>query len=341
MEDHSKNRPLVSVIIVNYNGCEYLGPCLQSVTEQSYSPVQIILVDNASTDDSVPYVRATFPDVQIIENAVNRGFAGGNNAGWAVAQGEYVALLNNDAVADPRWLETLVEALRARNLPLVCSLVITKGVPDEYYQCNGTLNFIGYNIMSVFSDRSMIFYASGAAMLLRRDAVDILFPEDYFLYHEDVYLSWKLRLRGENLAMVQSSIVRHRGSATTARQPSARVTFYQERNRLLTCLLFFEIWTLLRLIPYFVTDAVVKTALSLTGQGKSFVGILRAYFWILAHPLRVWTMRREAQEGRRVPDRTILSLMSARLANGTSAFVRVLNALSRGYATLVGLQHHG
>lgn len=336
----SSVNPLVSVIIVNYNGRELLGASLQSVLRQTYRPIEVIVVDNASSDGSAALVRGQFPDVLLVESPVNRGFAGGNNLGWSRSGGELVAFLNNDAVADPRWLETLVGTLQRENLTLACSLVLTEGVPAEYYARNGTLNFIGYNVMEVFTDLSMVFYASAAALLVRRDAVEAPFPEEYFLYQEDVYLSWLVRLKRGRIAMVQKSVVRHRGSASTRRQPSSLVTFYQERNRVLNCLIFFAPGTLLRLMPYLLLDAVFKTALSLVSRRKSLRGILGSYLWILSHPRHILTLRAGVQRQRMVSDGEVLSLLSDRVVNGSSLPARLLNGLSRGYATLVGLQHY-
>lgn len=102
--------PLVSVIIVNWNGKEQIGDCLRSLRAQTFSNFEGILVDNGSADGSVEYVQENFLGwVQILANAKNEGFSGGNNRGIRVASGKYIVLLNNDAQADPCWLEELVK----------------------------------------------------------------------------------------------------------------------------------------------------------------------------------------------------------------------------------------
>src|SRR3972149_5022503 len=102
--------PLVSVIVVNWNGKEYLGECLRSLRAQTFSDFEVVLVDNGSTDGSVEYVQGNFAGgVRILENAQNEGFSGGNNRGIREASGKYIVLLNNDAQADDRWLEALVK----------------------------------------------------------------------------------------------------------------------------------------------------------------------------------------------------------------------------------------
>src|SRR4051794_38950124 len=104
--------PFVSVIVVNYNGRRILGNCLQSLADQSYPRhnFEVIVVDNASSDGSETWIRTEFPWVRVVQTGTNLGFAGGNNAGFALARGAWIALLNNDAVADRYWLQNSVVA---------------------------------------------------------------------------------------------------------------------------------------------------------------------------------------------------------------------------------------
>src|SRR5262245_56400983 len=101
----------VSVIIVNWNGRRFLHDCLASLSVQSYTPDEIIVVDNGSTDDSVFFVKDRFPRVRVIEVGKNAGFTGGNTAGLEVARGEFVALLNNDTRVEKNWLENLIRPM--------------------------------------------------------------------------------------------------------------------------------------------------------------------------------------------------------------------------------------
>lgn len=330
----------VSVVIVNYNGERLLSPCLTSVFSQSFRPMEVIVVDNGSTDGSVDLVQKNYPEVRLLRSPTNVGFAGGNNLGVATARGKYVALLNNDTVVDPSWLCTLVHAVESRGAPLVASKVFTEGVPDPFYRMNGTLNYLGYNIMGAFPDLSMIFYGSGASLLFDRERIGRPFLDEYFLYQEDVYLSWKLRLLGMNIEMVQDSIVHHKGSVTTRGHSSRMVTFYQERNRLLNALFFYEGRMLLLLLPYFVADLVSKFVVSILSPRKSFSGVLRAYAWIPGHCVWIAKERSRIQSSRTVPDRSIMKMMSYKVIEAESPIGNFVNALSRGYARLVGLSFH-
>src|SRR5258708_808706 len=107
------NRPKVSVVVVNFNGVDFLSRCLFSLRTQTYPLYEIIVVDNASKDESVSFIRSNYPQVKILESQENLGFAMGCNLGTRYATGDLVAFLNNDAVATPEWLGRLVTEFRA------------------------------------------------------------------------------------------------------------------------------------------------------------------------------------------------------------------------------------
>ncbi len=337
---NASSPPLVSVVIVHFNGAELLEACLRSVEAQPYRPVEIIVVDNGSTDGSTGRVRERHPGVRLLEQKYNSGFAEGNNIGVRAAEGEYVVILNNDTEVTPSWIPGLLGALHAPGVTVATSRVVTDGVPDAYYAMNGSINALGYNIMRVFADLSTVFFAGGASLMFRRSEIPQPFPPEYFLYQEDVYLSWRVRLRGGSVKMAQESLVYHRGSATTRSQRSALVTFYQERNRLLNALALYETATLLRLFPLFLVDAGAKFLLSVIAGRKSPLGIIKAYAWCLGHPGWVARFRRIHQRERTVPDAGILCWMSSRLLEGNGRMAGIMNALARAYARVTGLHFY-
>jgi len=339
-KEQARPAALVSVIIVNFNGAAVIAQCLRSVYDQPYRPMEVIVVDNASSDGSAAMVADAYPDVRLLINSSNLGFATGNNQGVKAAKGEYVVLLNNDTVVGRQWLMPLVDMLDRPGVAAVTSRVVTENVPAALYERNGTINYLGYNIMREFSDLSEVFFAGGASLMFRREDVGIPFLDEYFLYHEDVFLSWKLRLLGKKVAMAQESVVHHRGSVSTRRQPPRVVTFFQERNRLLNALLFYETRTLLLLLPYVLADGVAKVVLALVSGRKSLVGILRGYGWMLRHAGWIRHTRTALQNSRRVADHEVMKMMSCRVADSHSGPANALNRISRGYARIVGLAFH-
>ena len=174
--------PLVSVVIVNWNGKHLLGECLDSLLAQSVDGVEIILVDNGSQDDSVEYVRENYRRVRVVCLPNNIGFAGGNNAGIRIATGKYIALLNNDTKADSEWLGNLLAEAETSpiNIGMWASKILSfsnpilidnVGIllyPDGLGRGKGRLE----NDSGQFDQKAEALFPSGCAGLYRRDMLD-------------------------------------------------------------------------------------------------------------------------------------------------------------------------
>lgn len=330
-------RPLVSVVIVSENGRDHLESCLGSVFEQEYKLVDVIVVDNGSTDDSAGFVQDRFPVVTLLRNKDREGFGRAANTGVASARGEYVALLDIHMEVDRRWLSSLIEAMRSVPAALLASRIIRGSEGAEHPSRNETLNFTGHRITGAFEDPSTIFYAPAAALFFPRTLIGSPFPEDDVRHREDVYLSWRLRLAGHAVRLVPESVVRDRSGIVAAGQSSRQMTMSHERNRLLNALLFFEQRTLVKLLPYFLIDSVLLSVRAVFRKGDSFGGTLNAYFWLASHRRWIAERRNGVQGGRRVTDAKILPLLSHKITNGRSAGARFVNTISRLYVRLVRL----
>ena len=222
-----------SIIVVNWNGKRYLEECLAALLAQTYSPCEIILVDNGSSDGSVEFVAERFPQVRIIENGENLGFAAGNNVAIRAARGDYIVTLNNDTRAEPDWLEELVKVVETDPRIGMCASKML------FYHHPGVLNSTGIslNIAGIAWDRRggepddgpstssghrlerepvEIFGPCAGAALYRREMLDEvgLFDEDFFAYHEDVDFAWRARSRGWRCMYSPLAVVYHVHSAT-------------------------------------------------------------------------------------------------------------------------------
>ena len=232
--------PVISVIVLNYNGLRWLGPCLDALAAQvDAPPFEIILVDNASQDGSAAWVAERYRDVRLIESSVNLGFAAGNNAGARVARGELLAFLNNDTAAAPDWLAGLHRAVKDHpEFDLVTSRIVFMDRPavvdsagDGYLRAGGAFK-IGYGQPADRHSMSReVFGACGAAFLIRRQAFEALggFDERLFMVYEDVDLSYRARLRGHRTWLAADAVVRHAGSGSLGRL-SEKAVFYGQRN---------------------------------------------------------------------------------------------------------------
>jgi len=235
----TRDRPDVSVIIVNYNGKRWLEPCLAALGAQDIGPVEIIVVDNASSDGSVDFVRERFPAVRVEACDRNLGFAAGNNAGARLARGGYLAFLNNDTIPASGWLSALKRALEAdKSIAFATSQIVFLDDPsivdsagDGYLRAGGAFKRFHGEPATRAQQPSEVFSACGAACATRRELFEELggFDEDFFMVYEDVDLSFRARLAGYRCVYVPEAVVRHAGSATLGRVSPAAV-FFGQRN---------------------------------------------------------------------------------------------------------------
>jgi GT2 family glycosyltransferase len=278
--------PNVSVILVNYNGLRHLDSCLSSLRDLDYpqDKLEIVLVDNASSDNSVDFVRDRFPEVKIVVNATNTGFALGNNIGVKEAGGEYVALLNNDMKADKSWLRALVEAV-AGSPTVVCAgskILDWDGKAIDF--AGSQLNFYGHGFQVGFSSPDIAAYdkpgpipfACGGAMLVRRDVfLDVGgFDEDYFAFFEDVDLGWRLWLLGYEVVFTPASVTYHRHHGTAASVADEKKQVLYERNALYTLIKNYDDANLARVLPAALLLAIKRATiyLGLGDAGKYRIG---------------------------------------------------------------------
>jgi len=221
------NDPAVSIIIVNWNGRQHLARCLPSLLAQSYRDFEIILVDNASTDGSAAFVREHYPQVRLLENDQNLGFAAPNNQGIRAARGPCIVTLNNDTELPPDWLQALVEAAQAHpEVGAFASLVLFDDRRTLIDSAGLSVTLAGMGCQNRMGEDARrvtgpeeVFGACAAAALYRRALLDDvgLFDEDYFAYYEDVDLAWRARLLGWRALLVPGARAYHVHSATGGR----------------------------------------------------------------------------------------------------------------------------
>jgi GT2 family glycosyltransferase len=231
--------PDISLIIVTWNGRQYLEECLGAIDAQRDVRTETILVDNASTDGTVDFVRVRFPSVRIVELPENRGFAAGNNAGAREARAPLLAFLNNDTIADGGWLRALVNGLDPpAGFALATSRIVYMHDPDVIdsagdgvFRWGGAFKRHHGEPAAAAMQSQEVFGVCGGAFLVTRAVFEELggFDEDFFASHEDVDLSYRARLRGYRCRYVADATVRHHGSATLGKV-SPFAVFHGQRN---------------------------------------------------------------------------------------------------------------
>ena len=315
-------RPIdaVSVVICNYNGHRYLGECLDSVLAVEGPVDEILVVDNASEDDSVALLRERYPQVEVIELATNGGPSVARNAGMRAARNPWVLALDNDASLLPDALNKLIAALEAhpeavaaqtRNVFAVePSRVHYDGAEFHYLGLFSLRNF--YRPLAEAEGRGVVPSSGLIAIciLLDRDTVLSVggYDEDFFILFEDFDLALRLRIAGHGLLSVENALCLHRGgtpgiSFRGGSYPKVRA-FYHSRNRWLLVAKNYRWRTLLVSLPgILVYEAVWSVFVLLKGHlGAHVKG--KGSFLLALPALR--GKRRAIQRLRRVPDRDLL-----------------------------------
>jgi GT2 family glycosyltransferase len=232
--------PEISVLLVNWNGRNMLADCLGALRRQTFRDFETILVDNGSTDDSPAYIQTEFPEVRLIALRENGGFTGGNIAAYEHAQGQLIVLLNNDTEADPHWLEEIHKAsLLFPNAGTFASKMMYFNDRGRIENCGFSLGVAGTTVDlgrdeldgPKWTETRAIFGGCGGAVAYRRSMLDDIgfLDPDFFIYYEDVDLSFRAQLRGYGCIYVPNAIVFHRYSSTMGKRP-ARQIFYAQRN---------------------------------------------------------------------------------------------------------------
>ena len=207
MADALTRYPLVSIIIPNWNGAKHLPTCLGSLRHQTHPNMEVILVDNASSDGSVTLVQRDYPEVVLVQLTENLGLTGGINRGVQVARGEIIAPLNNDTEVAPGWAEALVTALLGYpEAGMAASKMLLFDRRDTLHSAGDAYRVDGIPVNrgvwqkdeGQFDDDVYIWGGCGGAVAYRRTMLDDigLLDEDLFMYCEDVDLNWRAQLAG-------------------------------------------------------------------------------------------------------------------------------------------------
>ena len=264
--------------MVNWNRKALLRACLDSLTRQSGVPFEIIVVDNGSTDGSADLAASEF-GARVLRNSENRGFCAANNQGIAAARGQFIALLNNDAEAEPGWLAALHSACnRAPDIGMAASKVLVWEDPGRIDKAGHLIFPDGQNRgrgtgaldQGQFDREEEVLWPDGSAAMYRKQMLDQIggFDEDFFAYGDDAELGLRARIAGWRCLYSPAAVVRHHRGSTLGKDSTRRLSLI-ERNRILLALKLFP-WTLLLLNPfYFALRLAAGIAAAGRGSGDT------------------------------------------------------------------------
>lgn len=298
----------VAIIILNWNGKTYLEKFLPFVLATTYKNFRVVLADNASSDDSIQFVKEKFPAVEIIINAKNDGFAGGYNWACGIIKSDYYVLLNSDVEVEPGWLQPIIELMEENENIAACQPKILQYAARYTFEyagaCGGWIDQFGYPFARgrVFHDcetdkgqyenAQKCFWATGAAMVIKAKAYHEAggLDESFFAHQEEIDLCWTLQELGYEVWVQPKSIVYHVGGGTL---PKASVykTYLNFRNNLTMLYKHLSVGNLLWVMPIrFALDAVAAYRELFKGNGSQFLAIAKAHFtffkWVFTKKLR-------------------------------------------------------
>ncbi len=270
---------MISAVVVTWNRAALLKNCLQSLRGQQGVEMEILVVDNGSTDGSVEMVAREFPEVRLIRNRTNRGFCAANNQGIAAARGEYIALLNNDAEASPGWAAALREACRHdASVGMVASKILVYEDPTRIDKAGHLIYPDGQNRgrgtgaidHGQFDTLEPVLWPDGCAALYSAAMLREIggFDEDLFAYGDDAELGLRARIAGWNCLYAPGAVVRHHRGSTLGLRSMRRLHLI-ERNRVLLAAKLFPV-SLLLLNPFYYLGRLIAGAqASFSGSGEA------------------------------------------------------------------------
>ncbi len=287
--------PRVSILIVSWNALPLLKKCLPSVAATQYPNFEIVLADNASSDETVKWVKAQFPKIKIVQHPENWAFCKGNNEAIPHTTGEIIVLLNNDVEVPPHWLTPLVKRMMSQpTIAAVQPKILQFDQHDRFEYAGASGGFIDrfgfpfargrlFNTLEQdhgqYDDPSTIFWASGAALMLRRSALEQvgLLDERFWMHMEEIDLCWRLWHHGWQVWVEPASAVFHIGGGSLP-SDNPRKTYFNYRNNLL--LLYKNLppsaWRLLFPLRAVIDGIALLRALGM-GKPKQALAIVQAY----------------------------------------------------------------
>jgi GT2 family glycosyltransferase len=290
-----------AVVILNWNGREFLKKFLPSVLQHTPADVRIIVADNDSHDDSVEMLKAEFPTVEIIQNNVNGGFAKGYNDALAQIECGYFILLNSDIEVTERWVEPVIELMEQDESIAACQPLIRSYYSPELFEyagaAGGFIDMFGYPFCrgrlfqsieqdhGQYNDTREVFWATGACLFVRADLFKNNggFDEDFFAHMEEIDFCWRMKHMGYKIMVCPESKVFHVGGGTLPKKSSYK-TYLNMRNNIT---LLYKNLPAKRLVPVFVSrlllDGVAAFKFLIDGGFSDFKAVIKAHLSFYRH----------------------------------------------------------
>lgn len=309
---------LVSVIIVTLNNLDWLKKCLKALKEQNYKNIEIFVVDNGSSDNTVNYLKKYMPEINCIESGGNIGFGRASNLALKKAKGEYVLIYNDDAICETDFIKKLV--LRIKNDPSIGAIQGTLLFADRrniiesagaYLTPTGILiKDFGGEFNEKLALEKEVFNAN--LPLIRMSVLNKVgfFDDDYFLYFEEADLCWRIWLSGNKILYYPHAKIYHARGVTTKRLQAPVIVESTFRNRINSLMKNLETGSLLKILPlHFLICIGGVMAYIIKGKPKGSIAILKAIIWNIESIRETLEKRKFIKKIRRKSDSELLPIV--------------------------------
>ncbi len=325
----------ISVVIPTWNAANFVQRVLELLQRQEDVNYEIIVVDNgvvnSETEEVVKKFQKNIPNLRYLRFEQQLGYAGAVNAGVQAAKYSLVASINNDNLPDKRWLAELLaeyqQAKKEGREAIISSLVHREGFAQPLA---ANMNIFGRIVHPSQKNPALeragtqfLFHPDGSAFLLNKEIFGLPYDEDYFIYHEDVYLGWRAWLAGYEVRMAPKSLAETFDGGSTKRI-AYKTAYYTERNRWLNYFFFLSWGSLLSLAPVLFLDAVIKVLAGSNQKAK-----FHAWLWLITHASEIRAKRRLIQSIRKQIDAEILPKISGSYLSGDGKLNRIFRFLYR------------
>lgn len=318
-----KNSPLVSIIIVNWNGGKVFNKCLNSLSKIKYKNWELIVVDNGSVDGSeeFPY-KIIRNKISLIRNKSNKGFAPANNQGASLAHGKYILLLNNDTIVTKDFLSILVNKMEKDDRIGILQPKILLMDKKEYLDNTGSFfTVIGFLQHQGFLEKDLgqydheqkVFSVKGACMLFRADLINKigLFDNDFFSYFEESDFCWKAWLIGKKVLYYPKVFIYHKVGFTIRRLNVRDINFHYYKNRICSLIKNLEFKNLLFILPvHIIISLFISAFFFMRGNFKNSIMIFNALVWNIVNIDTTLKKRRKIQKIRATSDRELFKSLA-------------------------------
>lgn len=302
----------ISIIIVNWNGKRWLKKCLDSLISQSYKNIEIIVVDNKSTDNSVEYIKQRYPNVIIIKSFKNLGFAGGNNLGIQKASGDFILMMNNDTWVKPNFVEKIINFYKKNRFDVVAPYS-----RDYFRKKNFTpyifkIDLLGHNVVYRKKEISSGFYLSGVCLFFKKNFYQKTrgLDNNFFMYCEEADWFWRLNLLKKSFSFVPNLFIYHYIGGSTGKKINYKLFLWRNQNTLQMLLKNYAWYSLAWVLPIYIIQNIFEIIFFLLIlRPKIAFSYIEGWIFNMSNIRKILRRRSWVQKNRLVGDWCIIQKM--------------------------------